>query len=74
MALNWLVRQGLGKEEAVRCLEDATDIKIPEGPGTSPEALGAEIASARQRGTRTIFAGIELVAIPGVTDLDPGAD
>lgn len=34
------------------------------------EVLGAEITSARQRGARTIFAGIELVAIPGVTELN----
>jgi hypothetical protein len=74
---DWLVAQRLGSEpEALSWLSRATCLPMPpsrvalrEG-GLAPEALAAEVGRARASGVRTLLAGIELVEIEGVTNLN----
>ena len=74
---DWLVtRQASGEATALRCLSQATHLGLPSTraklrrEGLAPDALAAEVTRGRTQGVRTLLAGIELVEIAGVTNLN----
>jgi len=74
---NWLMTlDGESESRSMACLEDATRWPLPASReavrhgGLSPEILTAEIRRGRAAHGRQLLAGIELVEIPGVAELD----
>jgi len=73
----WLVgRQLVSEPEALEWLSLATRLPLPptraalRGRGLTPEALSAETQRGRAAGVSTLLAGIELVEIEGVAQLN----
>ena len=74
---DWLIGHGsVGEAEALEWMSLATGLPLPptratlRQRGLSPEALGIEAARARVSGVSTLLAGVELVDIEGICDLD----
>ena len=73
----WLATRGVPEREALKWLSGATHLPLPDSRnelhtrGLSPQALKIEAERGRREGVDTLFAGIELVEIPGVSYLDP---
>ena len=74
---DWLIdRQSVSESDALEALSQATRLRLPcsraalRERGLPPDALAAEIKRGRAAGVGTLFAGIELVALEGVTRLD----
>jgi hypothetical protein len=74
---DWLIRDaGMAETEAIAHLADATGLPLSEDRaclrkrGLSPEALVAEVHRAREMGLRRLLAGVELVEIQDVADLE----
>ena len=75
----WLVRQhGVSEAQALAWLAAASGLPLPgthdelRRRGLPPAALSIEMARARAAGVKTLLAGVELVEIPGVAELDMG--
>jgi hypothetical protein len=75
--VDWLIAKwGIGEPEALEWLSRATRLSLPRTRvalrqrGLSPEALAAEVQRGRAAGVSPLFAGIELVEIEGVAQLD----
>ncbi len=76
---SWLIeQQGAGEQEALDLLASAAGLPLPPSlaelrqRGLPPQALAAEVRRARGVGVRRLFAGSELVEIPGVAQLEDG--
>jgi hypothetical protein len=75
---DWLVDQGMDQGAALACLGAASRLPLPADRtalhvrGLSPEALALETQRARDGGVHELLVGIELVDIPGVTQIDDG--
>jgi hypothetical protein len=74
---SWLGSQaGMGAGEALRFLAEATSIPLPDSSqalrreGLSSQALQKEAERARSLGVQKLLAGIELVEIEGVAELN----
>jgi len=75
--VDWLIATGGGGEtEPLEWLSHATRLPLPRNRaglrqrGLAPEALAAEVRRGRAAGVSPLFAGIEMVEIEGVTQLD----
>lgn len=74
--LDWLAKQGAIPQGSLPEWF-ASAAKLPlegatlTGTGLSPAALQAEVARGRMSGVRQLLAGIELVDLPGITQLSP---
>lgn len=75
---DWLIdRHGVAEASALALLSEATGLALPatradlRRTGLAPRALHDEARRARQAGVRTLLAGIELVELPGVAELNP---
>jgi hypothetical protein len=71
---DWIVGSGFaGENEALTWLSRGTRLPLPgtrealRQSGLAPEALAAEVRRARSDGVGTLWAGIELVDVEGVT-------
>jgi hypothetical protein len=76
---DWLVvKRGVKESEALSWLCEATGLPLPDSRaflqarGVGPEALTIELQRGREAGIRTLLAGIELVEIQGVAELNEG--
>lgn len=74
---DWLMdRQGVSEPDALDWLAQATRLPLPHSRvelrerGLSPEALAAQVKRGRAARVGTLFAGIELVEMEGVTHLN----
>jgi len=74
---DWLVvERGLQETEALSWLSDAADLPLPQSRdalrarGVSSETLTIEIRRGREAGIQRLLAGIELVEIQGVAELN----
>jgi hypothetical protein len=68
---DWLVdRQGVGESQALEWLSLPRSRGALRTRGLTPAALGAEIRQARAAGIRNLLAGIELVEIEAVAQLN----
>ncbi len=74
---DWLVeKRGVKEAEALSWLSDGTGLPLPDtrellqARGVSPKALTIELRRGREAGIRTLLAGIELVEIQGVAELN----
>jgi hypothetical protein len=74
---DWLVdRRGLGESQALEWLSQATGLPLPRSRGAlrarglAPAALEIEIRRTRAAGIRNLLAGIELVEIEAVAQLN----
>jgi hypothetical protein len=75
---DWLIeRHNLNESVVMACLSDASAISLPDNRtqlrkhGLASSALHDEALRARDKGVTTLLAGIELVEIPGVAELNP---
>ncbi len=75
--VDWLIEaQGMGEQDALAALADATQLPLPprraalREHGLAPRALRAEAQRARSLGINTLLAGIELVEMKGVAELN----
>jgi hypothetical protein len=75
--VDWLIAKwGAGETEPLEWLSRATRLPLPRTRaglrqrGLAPEALAAEVRRGRAVGVSPLFAGIELVEIEGVAQLD----
>ncbi len=73
----WLVQRGAASETGVmKMLSRAAGLALPDTrsalarTGLSPQALGQEVRRARAMGVRQLLAGIELVEVAGVAQLN----
>jgi len=73
----WLINHGsVCEADALNWLAQAAHIPLPPDlntlavNGVSPEGLASEVGRARDAGVGTLLAGIELVELEGVTQLD----
>ena len=74
---DWLIeRQSIGELDALEVLSQAARLRLPSSRaalrerGLPPDALATEVKRGRASGVSTLFAGIELVELEGVTRLD----
>jgi hypothetical protein len=74
---DWLVdRRGVGESQALEWLSQATGLPLPRSRGAlrarglAPAALEIEVRRARAAGIRNLLAGIELVEIEAVAQLN----
>ncbi len=74
---DWLIAAGELEAEALKFLAAATGWPLPERRealrrgGLAPAILTEELRRGREAGVRRLFAGIELVEVPGVSELQP---
>jgi hypothetical protein len=74
--VNWLTRNaGISEREALRWLSRATELRLPASNdqlralGLAPTALRAEVERGRAAGAKKLLAGVELVEMAGVAQL-----
>jgi hypothetical protein len=74
---DWLVEQyEVSEAQAMDWLSAASRLELPSSRGQlcewglAPQALGSEVRRARAAGVRTLLAGIELVELEGITQLN----
>ncbi len=74
---DWLVSTGMTEARAMLCLSAATHLPLPQTrrelrqTGLPPQALKSEVVRGRELGIGTLLAGIELVEMPGISELNP---
>jgi hypothetical protein len=73
--LGWLVKNGLTEAEALKLITEVSGLPLPattaqlQSEGLSPYAIQLETQRAKQAEVRKVLAGVALVTLPGVNDV-----